>query len=153
MVWNSKPIEDGVELTYLSKDGEEGYPGNLSVAVRYTLSQGALRIEYSATTDKETVVNLTNHAYFNLIGRHHRDILGHQLTLHASRFTPVDSNLIPTGELKPDGAGWQQGERGALDTGRADRRDEIKDADAADAAAPVVEVDSQVAGGLLDVEE
>jgi aldose 1-epimerase len=72
----------------------------LSVAVRYKLSQGALRIEYSATTDKETVVNLTNHAYFNLIGRHHRDILGHQLTLHASRFTPVDSNLIPTGELK-----------------------------------------------------
>jgi aldose 1-epimerase len=100
VVWNAKPIEDGVELTYLSKDGEEGYSGNLSVAIRYTLGQGALRIEYSATTDKETVVNLTNHAYFNLRGLHDGDILGHQLTLHASRFTPVDSNLIPTGELK-----------------------------------------------------
>lgn len=101
VVWNAKPIENGVELSYFSKDGEEGYPGNLSATVRYRLIQSALRIEYSATTDKETVVNLTNHAYFNLGGRHHDNILGHQLTLHASRFTPVDSNLIPTGELKP----------------------------------------------------
>ena len=101
VVWNAKPIENGVELSYFSKDGEEGYPGNLSTTVRYRLIQSALRIEYSATTDKETVVNLTNHAYFNLGGRHHDNILGHQLTLHASRFTPVDSNLIPTGELKP----------------------------------------------------
>ena len=101
VVWNAKPIENGVELSYFSKDGEEGYPGNLSATVRYTLIQRALRIEYSATTDKETVVNLTNHAYFNLGGRHHGDILGHQLKLHASHFTPVDSNLIPTGELKP----------------------------------------------------
>jgi len=87
-----------VELTYLSKDGEAGYPGNLTAGVRYTLVKGDLRIEYSATTDKDTVVNLTNHSYFNLSGQ--GDILNHQLTLHASRFTPVDAGLIPTGELK-----------------------------------------------------
>ena len=101
VVWDAKPIENGVELSYSSKDGEEGYPGNLLARVRYTLIQRALRIEYSATTDKKTIVNLTNHAYFNLGGPGHGNILGHQLTLHASRFTPVDSNLIPTGELKP----------------------------------------------------
>jgi len=99
VVWKAKPIANGVELTYLSKDGEAGYPGNLSATVRYTLVKGDLRIEYSATTDKDTVVNLTNHSYFNLAGQ--GDILNHQLTLHASRFTPVDAGLIPTGELKP----------------------------------------------------
>jgi aldose 1-epimerase len=98
VVWKAKAIADGVELTYLSKDGEAGYPGNLSAGVRYTLVKGDLRIEYSATTDKDTVVNLTNHSYFNLSGQ--GDILNHQLTLHASRFTPVDAGLIPTGELK-----------------------------------------------------
>jgi len=99
VVWKAKLIANGVELTYLSKDGEAGFPGNLTVVVRYILVKGDLRIEYSATTDKDTVVNLTNHAYFNLAGR--GDILGNQLTLHASRFTPVDAGLIPTGELKP----------------------------------------------------
>ena len=98
VVWKAKPVVDGVELSYLSKDGEAGYPGNLSAVVRYTLVKGDLRIEYSATTDKDTVVNLTNHSYFNLAGQ--GDILSHQLTLHASRFTPVDAGLIPTGELK-----------------------------------------------------
>jgi aldose 1-epimerase len=98
VVWKAKAITNGVELTYLSKDGEAGYPGNLSAVVRYTLVRGDLRIEYSATTDKDTVVNLTNHSYFNLAGQ--GDILNHQLTLHASRFTPVDAGLIPTGELK-----------------------------------------------------
>jgi aldose 1-epimerase len=98
VVWKAKPVANGVELSYLSKDGEAGYPGNLSAVVRYTLLKGDLRIEYSATTDKDTVVNLTNHAYFNLSGQ--GDILNHQLTLHASRFTPVNAELIPTGELK-----------------------------------------------------
>jgi aldose 1-epimerase len=98
VVWRAKPVANGVELTYLSKDGEAGYPGNLSGVVRYTLVKGDLRIEYWATTDKDTVVNLTNHSYFNLAGQ--GDILNHQLTLHASRFTPVDAGLIPTGELK-----------------------------------------------------
>jgi aldose 1-epimerase len=98
VVWTAKPVANGVELRYLSKDGEAGYPGSLSAVVRYTLVKGDLRIEYWATTDKDTVVNLTNHSYFNLAGQ--GDILNHQLTLHASRFTPVDAGLIPTGELK-----------------------------------------------------
>jgi aldose 1-epimerase len=98
VLWKAKSVSDGVELAYLSKDGEAGFPGNLSAVVRYTLVKGDLRIEYSATTDKDTVLNLTNHSYFNLAGQ--GDVLGYQLTLHASRFTPVDSNLIPTGELK-----------------------------------------------------
>jgi aldose 1-epimerase len=98
VVWKAKAIANGIELTYLSKDGEAGYPGNLSATVRYTLIKADLRIEYSATTDQDTVVNLTNHAYFNLAGQ--GDILKHELTLRASRFTPVDTGLIPTGELK-----------------------------------------------------
>ena len=98
VVWKAKPVADGVELTYRSEDGAAGFPGNLTAVVRYTLVKGDLRIEYSATTDKDTVVNLTNHSYFNLAGQ--GDILNNQLTLHASRFTPVDVGLIPTGELK-----------------------------------------------------
>jgi aldose 1-epimerase len=98
VVWKARPIPDGVELTYLSKAGEAGYPGNLTAIVRYTLAKGELKIEYSATTDQDTVVNLTNHAYFNLAGS--GDVLDHQLTLHASRFTPVDAGLIPTGEFE-----------------------------------------------------
>lgn len=100
-MWAGKIIPDGVELTYLSKDGEEGYPGNLSVAVRYTVKGNELKIEYGATTDKDTVLNLTNHSYFNLAGQGNGTILQEQLQLNASRFTPVDSELIPTGELKP----------------------------------------------------
>lgn len=99
-IWTGKIIGDGVELTYLSKDGEGGFPGNLSVSVRYTLKGGDLKIEYSATTDKPTVLNLTNHAYFNLSGQGNGTVLEEQLMLNASRFTPVDSTLIPTGELK-----------------------------------------------------
>jgi aldose 1-epimerase len=101
VVWKAKEIADGVELTYLSKNGEAGYPGDLTATVRYTLERGELKIDYSATTDKDTVVNLTNHSYFNLAGAGKGDILNHQLTLYASRFTPVDATLIPTGELKP----------------------------------------------------
>jgi aldose 1-epimerase len=99
VVWKAKPIANGVELTYLSKDGEAGFPGNLTATVKYTLVKGDLSIDYEATTDKDTVVNLTNHSYFNLAGQ--GDILKHELTLHASHFTPVDAGLIPTGELKP----------------------------------------------------
>jgi aldose 1-epimerase len=100
-MWTGKIIPDGVELKYLSKDGEEGYPGDLSVTVRYTLSGDDLKIEYSATTDKPTVLNLTNHSYFNLSGQGNGTILAEELKLNASRFTPVDSGLIPTGELEP----------------------------------------------------
>ncbi|MGA7928989.1 MAG: aldose epimerase family protein [Candidatus Sulfotelmatobacter sp.] len=101
VVWGAKPIPDGVELTYVSKDGDQGFPGTLTATVRYTLSGGAMRIEYSATTDKDTVLNLTNHSYFNLAGQGKGDILGHVLKIDASRMTPVDATLIPTGELKP----------------------------------------------------
>ena len=100
VVWTAREMPDGgLELTYLSKDGEEGYPGNCKVTVRYHLTDtNQLRIEYSATTDKDTVINLSNHSYFNLKGS--GDILDHVLTLNADRFTPVDAGLIPTGELR-----------------------------------------------------
>lgn len=106
-VWAAKevPSKDGqsLELTYLSKDGEEGFPGKLQVRVVYTLTDAnELKIEYSATADKKTVVNLTNHAYFNLlgVGLGSGDIIGHVLMIEADKFTPVDSGLIPTGELR-----------------------------------------------------
>lgn len=87
-------------LTYLSKDGEEGYPGNLKVQAEYTLTEdNGLQVKFTATTDKKTVVNLTQHSYFNLRGS--GDVLGHSVTINADKFTPVNSTLIPTGELRP----------------------------------------------------
>ena len=100
-MWDAKIIADGVELKYLSKDGEGGFPGNLTARVRYTVKGGDVKIEYFATTDKPTVVNLTSHGYFNLAGQGNGTILEEQLKLFAAKFTPVDSTLIPTGELKP----------------------------------------------------
>ncbi len=90
----------GLKLTYLSPDGEEGFPGNLSVTVVYSLTEdNTLRVDYTATTDKDTVINLTQHSYFNLAGK--GDILSHIVMIPADKFTPVDSTLIPTGELRP----------------------------------------------------
>lgn len=105
VIWKTIKAEVGadgprLELHYLSKDGEEGFPGNLSVTAIYTLTEdNALRLDFSATTDKPTVCNLTHHSYFNLAG--HGDILGHEVFISADKFTPVNESLIPTGELKP----------------------------------------------------
>jgi aldose 1-epimerase len=104
VVWEprilARPEGPSLELRYTSKDGEEGYPGNLSVTAVYTLmGDNALKLEYTATTDKDTVLNLTQHSYFNLAGK--GDILNHQVMIPADKFTPVDSTLIPTGELRP----------------------------------------------------
>ena len=101
LVWQGTQIADGVELTLVSKDGDQGFPGTLTARVRYTLDAHALKIEYFATTDKDTVLNLTNHSYFNLAGEGSGDILNHLVTIPADRYTPVDSTLIPTGELAP----------------------------------------------------
>lgn len=105
-VWKARPEEKPnwatVALSYLSKDGEENYPGNLTVTVTYTLTNdNALRIDYTATTDRATPVNLTNHSYFNLAGTKSGDILGHELMIAAEKYTPTDETQIPTGEIKP----------------------------------------------------
>lgn len=101
VIWTAQPQRDSrLLLDYTSKDGEEGYPGTLKVQVVYTLTPAnELKIEYTAQTDKPTVVNLTNHSYFNLSGGSDSTILGHQLMLDADRYTAVDATLIPTGEL------------------------------------------------------
>src|SRR3954471_1693120 len=105
VVWESQIVDTGnglaLELEYVSKDGEEGYPGTLKALVTYSLNENSeLRIDYRAFTDKDTVLNLTNHSYFDLSGQFAGNILDHEVTIHADRFTPVDSNLIPTGELR-----------------------------------------------------
>ena len=101
-VWDGKQLNDHtLELSYVAKDGEAGYPGNLNVKVTYSLEDdNSLKIAYSATTDKATVVNLTNHAYFNLNGAGNATITDHLLTLEADEYTPVDTTLIPTGKLQ-----------------------------------------------------
>jgi aldose 1-epimerase len=105
MVWQGQALPStdhtaSVRLTYLSKDGEEGFPGNLTASVTYTLTDNnELRLDYAATTDKPTLVNLSNHAYFNLAGG--GDVLGHELWLNAGRYTPADAQLIPTGGIAP----------------------------------------------------
>ncbi len=105
-IWKADPFQNaagvGVKMTYVSADGEEGYPGTLTSNVTYTLADtGRLTVDYEATTEKPTVLNLTQHTYWNLSGGKASDILGHELTLNADRYTPVDDTLIPTGELAP----------------------------------------------------
>lgn len=104
VVWDGEPLKGktGVAFTYLSKDGEEGFPGNCKVKVTYTLTDtNELVIDYEATTDKATPINVSQHSYFNLKGEGNGDILDHEIMINADRFTPVDKNLIPTGELRP----------------------------------------------------
>lgn len=101
-VWDAKQDGQKLELSYVSKDGEAGYPGTLTVKVVYTFTDdNALQIDYTATTDKTTIVNLTNHTYFNLSGEGSPTILDHELMIAADAYTPVDSTLIPTGKLTP----------------------------------------------------
>ncbi|HEY4198080.1 MAG TPA: aldose epimerase family protein [Mucilaginibacter sp.] len=102
VVWDAKKINDQtLELTYLSKDMEEGFPGNLKIKVTYSITDdNSFKCEYEATTDKTTVVNLTNHAYFNLNGEGSGTILNHKVELKADNYTPVDSTLIPTGKIE-----------------------------------------------------
>jgi aldose 1-epimerase len=102
-IWTGKQLSDrSVQLVYLSTDGEQGYPGNLQVKVTYTLTDSStLRIDYAATTDKPTVLNITNHSYFNLNGQGSGTINNHLLEINADNYTPVDSTLIPTGKIEP----------------------------------------------------
>jgi aldose 1-epimerase len=104
VVWKARPVETfygpALELTYVSKDGEEGYPGNLSVRAIYSVTEkNELLLQFTATTDKDTLCNLTHHSYFNLRGS--GDVLGHLVRIDANKFTPIDATSIPTGELKP----------------------------------------------------
>ena len=106
VIWKAQEVSDpdgpSVKMTYRSKDGEEGYPGNLDVSVQFTVTgKNELKIDYTATTDKATPINLSNHSYFNLGGRTAESILGHELMLTADHYTPVDDTLIPTGEIAP----------------------------------------------------
>ncbi len=106
VVWKASPMEgeedSTLKLTYFSKNGEEGYPGNLNVTVVYTLTgDNTLEVTYEATTDETTIINLTQHAYFNLTGDFSNDILNHKLVLDADAYLPVDATLIPTGEIRP----------------------------------------------------
>ncbi len=105
VVWTAEDVSassgPSVRMTYVSKDGEEGYPGTLKASVTFSVTEKAeLRIDYSATADRDTPVNLTNHSYFNLAGPASGSILGHELTLEADRYTPVDDTLIPTGKIE-----------------------------------------------------
>jgi aldose 1-epimerase len=108
VIWKAGPFQNavtkvaGVKLIYNSPDGENGFPGNLRVVITYTLSEdNELRIDYEATTDQDTPINLTNHSYFNLAGADSGDVLGHELQLMADNYTPADDELIPTGEIAP----------------------------------------------------
>ena len=101
-IWAAEPVPDGLRLTHVSPDGDQGFPGELTVTVGYTLTAGTgLRIDYTATTTAPTVVNLTNHSYFNLGGEGSGPVSGHLLRLDADHYTPVDATLIPTGEIAP----------------------------------------------------
>ena len=98
LVWTGKEVPNGVEMTLVSKDGDQGFPGTLTAHVKYTLSGDALRIDYTETTDKPTVVNLTNHSYFNLGGEGSGTILDEVMMINGDKLTPTDAGLIPTGQ-------------------------------------------------------
>ncbi|MGW3956774.1 aldose epimerase family protein [Streptomyces sp. NPDC004752] len=148
-VWDAEPVEHGVRLTRVSPHGEQGFPGRLEVAVTYALdASGALRIGYEAVTDAPTLVNLTNHSYFNLAGGGNAG--GHELRLAASRFTPVDADLIPTGALK-DVTGTRFDFRTARKVGAGYDHNLVLDKGVTDTPVEVGELHDPASGRLLTV--
>lgn len=126
-LWTGKQIPDGVEMTLVSKDGDMGFPGTLTVHVKYTLVAGAVHINYSATTDKPTVTNITNHSYFNLSGDGSGTILGEELMINAKGYTPVDTGLIPVGGVQPvAGTPFDFGQKNAIGKRINDANDQLK---------------------------
>jgi aldose 1-epimerase len=150
-VWDAAPVEHGVRLRRVSPHGEEGFPGRLEVAATYTLdAAGALHIAYEAVTDAPTVLNLTNHSYFNLGGRDAGYAGGHELRIDASRFTPVDADLIPTGELA-DVAGSRFDFRAARKVGSGYDHNFVLDKGVTGAAEQVAELYDPASGRVLTV--
>ncbi|MFI6204899.1 aldose epimerase family protein [Streptomyces sp. NPDC051041] len=148
-VWDAAEVEHGVRLTRVSPDGEEGFPGRLEVAATYTLDEaGALRIAYEAVTDAPTVVNLTNHSYFDLGGSGHAG--GHELRLAASRLTPVDADLIPTGALQ-DVSGTRFDFRRARAVGTGYDHNFVLDKGVTDTPVEVAELYDPASGRVLTV--
>ncbi|GAB2842063.1 galactose mutarotase [Streptomyces deserti] len=148
-VWDAAPVEHGVRLTRVSPDGEEGFPGRLDVAVTYTLdAAGALRIAYEAVTDAPTVVNLTSHGYFNLAGSGNAG--GHELRIAASRYTPVDADLIPTGVLE-DVSGTRFDFRTGRKAGSGYDHNFVLDKGVTDAPVEVAELHDPASGRVLTV--
>ncbi|WP_369237248.1 aldose epimerase family protein [Streptomyces sp. R21] len=148
-LWDAEPVEHGVRLARVSEDGEEGFPGRLEVSATFTLGpEGALRIAYEATTDAPTVVNLTNHTYWNLSGSGNAG--GHELRIAASRLTPVDADLIPTGELAPvDGTRFDF--RAPRKVGAGYDHNFVLDKGVTDAAVEVAELYDPASGRALTV--
>ncbi|MFF4543262.1 aldose epimerase family protein [Streptomyces sp. NPDC001406] len=148
-VWSARQVEHGVRLTRVSPHGEEGFPGRLEVSATYTLDEpGALRISYEAVTDEPTVVNLTSHSYFNLAGSGHAG--GQELRIAASRFTPVDPDLIPTGELR-DVTGSRFDFRTARKVGSGYDHNFVLDKGVTEAPAEVAELHDPASGRLLTI--
>ncbi|MEV8032919.1 aldose epimerase family protein [Streptomyces sp. NPDC086182] len=148
-VWDAEPLEHGVRLSRISPDGEEGFPGRLEVSATYSLDErGALRIAYEAVTDAPTVVNLTNHTYWNLSGS--GSALGHELRLDASRLTRVDADLVPTGELDPV-EGTRFDFRESRKTGAGYDHNYVLDKGITGAPAEVAELHDPASGRVLTV--
>ncbi|MEU9451618.1 aldose epimerase family protein [Streptomyces sp. NPDC048277] len=148
-VWDVEGVEHGVRLTRVSRHGEEGFPGQLEVSVTYVLdASGALRISYEAVTDAPTVVNLTNHSYFNLAGSGNAG--GHELRIAASRYTPVDDDLIPTGVLE-DVSGSRFDFRTARKVGSGYDHNLVLDKGVTDAPAEIAELHDPASGRTLTV--
>ncbi|MFD6497995.1 aldose epimerase family protein, partial [Streptomyces sp. NPDC060188] len=148
-VWDAEPLEHGVRLSRVSPHGEEGFPGRVEVSAAYTLDErGALRIAYEAVTDAPTVLNLTNHTYWNLSGS--GSAIGHELRLDASRLTPVDADLIPTGELEPV-EGTRFDFRTARKTGAGYDHNFVLDKGITDTPVEVAELYDPASGRVLTV--